>query len=459
MNLQTNRWLIHRRTFLRGVGTALALPLLDVMQPARAQAAARPRRCVFIYTPNGVSVPSWFPPENGTGFTFSPTLKALEPLRADVSILSGLHHPNAKSGHTVADNWLTGAALDATPGYKYRNSISADQLIAEQLGKATRFPSLELSSAGGTGKQGNAATLSWSRGAVAIPAESNPRLVFERLFAVQSGGAEAQRKSLRRDRALLDSVLEDAQSLARKVGRNDQEKLDEYLTAVREIEQRVQRADEWVAIPKPQADDKFIAATSMKQNIGDYLRTTYDLMALAIRTDSTRVLTYLVDRETSTFTVPDTGVKLGHHALSHHNNDVRMLADMATVDAFLVQQFAAFLSTLKNTKEHDGTLLDNTVVLYGSGASWTHLHQHLPIVLAGGGQLGLRHGQHLDLSKAAPTAMQARRANEENNQRANSFPVNPDARMSNLLLTMMQTMGLKDDRFADSTKPISELLA
>ena len=452
-----HRLKLDRRAFLRGAGTALALPLLDAMTPRASggdgSVRTPPPRSVFLYVPNGVATPHWFPKETGPNFTFSRTLKPLEPLRTDVTILSGLHHPQARNGHSVDSNWLTAVDLAATPGYSFRNDISIDQLIAEEVGRQTRFPSVVLSTDHG-------GTISWGRGSVLVPSRNDPKIVFERLFSGKGEDPASLRKTIGRDASLLDTVLEDAKSLDRGLGKGDREKLGEYLNSVHEVEARLARASGWIDVPRPKVSDDFIRARGWGDDVNGYLRSMFDVMALAIQTDSTRVLSYAIWNETAAFVIPETGVKRGHHNLTHNNNDPVMLDELGQVDSFLVSQLAYFLDKLKKTREGEGNLLDSTMVLYGSGASQTHLHYHLPIIFAGGTKLGLRHGQHVDLSLAAEG--DAKKTAAEVLEEAMMFDgkkINPNARMSNLLLTIARKMGLPFESFRDSTGPIAEILA
>src|SRR5262245_49265104 len=255
-NIRTQRWLLDRRHLLRGAGVTLALPLLDAMIPIRARAAepiaTKPRRSVFIYIPNGVNGMTWQCTKSGRDFELSPSLKPLEKHRADFTVFSGLHHPNGLGqGHVCADTWLTGAKIEAQSGRKYENAISCDQLMAETVGQQTRFPSLELSITSGTGQPFNSATLAFSRDGVPLPAEDNPKLVFERLFRESAGGVESERAELTKRRSILDAALDDAKALRQNLGQVDRSKLDEYLNAVRDVERRIERLDAWLNVPKP----------------------------------------------------------------------------------------------------------------------------------------------------------------------------------------------------------------
>lgn len=455
-NLLTGRWRIDRRVFLRGTGVALALPLLDVMATtARAVGATRPARLAFIYVPNGVNMKAWTPKGDGTDYELSPSLGPLAKLRSEVTVFTGLHHPNSfGAGHTVGDTWLTGAKLNGTPGRDYANSLSADQMAAEFFGAATRFPSLELSISGGTGKPGNLATLAISRAGTPLPAESSPRVAFDRLFGQSPNGAAAEHRRVRRHQSLLDAVGKDAKQLSTQLGSADRSKLDEYLASVRETEIRVKRAEEWLEVPKPKVDgaefQKRIPADALK----DYFRVIYDLMVLAFQTDSTRAITYQAGQETTGLTFAEIGVHQLQHSLSHHQNDPANLAALAKIDAFQVEQFAYFIEKLKSIPEGDGKLLDRTLVLYGSGMSNGNAHAvvNLPTLLAGGRGLEVKQGQHINFNKNASEKAIPGEAGQKHSE-----VVNPNARLSNLLLTMLHKAGVRADSFSDSVAEVAEL--
>lgn len=464
-NIRMENRRLSRRTLLRGAGTLMGLPLLDAMGlPAQASdrdgPAGRqrhPARMAFIYTPNGVNVYEWFPKDDGPDYTLSPTLLPLKSLKRDFTVISGLYHPNALgTGHAAADTWLTAEKIFGHPGKDYQNSISADQIAAEQFGASTRFSSLELSIAGGTGKPGNSATLAFSPMGVALPAESNLRVAFERMFLDAPDGQAEAIRSFWKQKSVLDSVMDDAKNLHRKLGANDRQKLEEYLTAVRETEMRVHRAEEWQKIPKPKVDGAQFQKSISRDEISAYFRTTYDLMVLAFQNDSTRVITYLSGSESTGLMVPEIGIHQLQHSLSHHHEDPKAKADLARIDTFLLEQFAYFLNKLKAVKEGEGSLLDSTLVLYGSGMSNGNAHQmnNLPILLAGGAGLGIRHKGHLDLLKDAV-------AKTVKGEALMTFTekINDQARMSNLLLTMLKAAGVPVKSFKDNNRLISELLA
>jgi hypothetical protein len=376
--------------------------------------------------------------------------------------ISGLHHPGGLgTAHVCADLWLTGARLSQEGG-AYRNSISCDQLMAEVTSKQTRFSSLELSISAGVGQPNNSTTLSWSRDGVPLPAEDNPRTVFDRLFGEEPGGVDVQRRRLNRRHSVLDTVLGEAKALRRSIGGEDRTKLDEYLTAVREVEVRTERLDSWLNVPKPKVEpavsDKFQRNISRAQ-AGEYYRTMYDLIVLALRTDMTRVVSYMSGSESHGLAIPEIGISQTRHELSHHNGDPEVMARLSKSDAFITEQFSYFLDQLSTVREGDEPLLDRTMVLFGSGMSYGHSHgnANLPTILAGGRGLGFKHGQHLDYNLPKIGAYDLTKAGEHYN--LCHKPVNDQAHLSNLLLTMLQKMDVNAEQFVDSLGPVSELLA
>jgi Protein of unknown function (DUF1552) len=458
----SQRWLLSRRHFLRGAGTALALPLLDAMSPLHAApgaAAARPRRSVFVYIPNGVNGMTWQVTRPGRGYEFSQSLKPLEANRDDLTVFSGLHHPNGLGqAHVCADSWLTGAKIDAQNARQYHNTVSCDQLIAEVTSKHTRYPSLELSISAGTGQPCNSNTLAFSRDGVPLPAEDNPRNVFDRLFGPEPGGVAAQRARLARRRSVLDAVLDDAGSLRRRLGTDDRTKLDEYLHSVRDVEQRTQRLDAWLDTPKPKVDGAPFHRAVSKAQAGEYWRTMFDLIVLALRTDMTRVVTYMNGSEGNGLAIPEIGITQSRHNLSHHNGDPDVLTRLARSDAFIMRQFAYFLDKLKTEREDGEPMLDRTMVLFGSGMSYGHSHSNsnLPILLAGGRALGLKHGQHIDFNFPHVGTY---KLDYDEWRSLCGRPKDEKARLSNVLLTMLQKMEVNTQQFVDSLGPVSEVLA
>lgn len=458
-NILSNRWAMDRRQVLRGLGVSIALPMLDCMAlPASAgEAASRstPKRSVFLYIPNGVNTLTWQIEKAGKDFEFSGPLKALEKHRQDVTPISGLHHPMVLGKHHNCDKvWLTGANVPADGG-AFRNSVSADQLMAEVQGEATRFASLEMAIEGHS--------LAWSRDGIQIPAERNSVNIFNLLFGVEKESPEAIRRRLTRRGSILDLVADDASRVNKQLGSSDRNKLDEYLTAVRQVEQRTQRADAWLNIPKPKLKPDEAAHLSRKLDmsvVAEYQRLFYDLMVMAIRTDSTRVITCMVGSESHSGGIPDIGISQTRHGLSHHNGDPEQLRRLTQTDTFLVEQFSYFLDKLKSYQEADGqSLLDTTQILWGSGMAYGHSHgnANLPLVLAGGKALGYKHGQHVDFN--LPKIGQYNLADVGGHYRICSRPVDSDARLSNLLLTMLQQVDVPTKQFQDSVRTLPELLA
>lgn len=456
-HITSQRWLLNRRHLLRGLGTTLALPFLDCMRPARAAggAPAAARRGVFIYLPNGVNTLDYQILSSGPGYAFSKSLKPLERHRAHITPISGLHHPHGLGHHHHCQSiWLTGAEV----GQGKRNSISLDQLIAEKTAPHTRFSSLEISDTG--------RSLARNRDGIELPAEVKPGEVFKRLFEAPAGGLQKEREGLRRRGSVLDTVLDEAHALERRIGSEDRGRLDQYLTAVREVEVRTRRADHWLDVPRPdiaEADRKRVARDVSQQKPGDYYRTMYDLIVLAFQTDVTRVVTFSSGDEGKGLPIPELQINQTRHALSHHNGDPDQLARLTQSDAFNFEQFAYFLDRLSEVQDADGPLLDSTVALYGSGMAYGHSHgnANLPIVVAGGRRLGLRHGSHIDLNQGH---FEGYALNADGTLRTDHYkiclrPVNEKARLSNLLLTLAQRMDIEAGAFADSLGTLSEIVA
>ena len=444
----SQNWLINRRKVLRGAGVALALPLLDCMRPLRAaENDARPRRSVFIYLPNGVNTNDFEIAKAGKNYEISRILKSLEKHRQSITPISGLYHPNSFGiAHKATQTWLTGARHGPTD----RNSISVDQLIASITALETRFPSLELSNQGHR--------LAVSADGIQLPAEKNPAVVFKRFFMQPAGGIEKQRRALNRKESMLDLVLGDAKSLSTNLGKEDRGRLEQYLMAVREVEVRTKRAESWLETPRPEIESGVAGKLNRNvplEKLGEYLRTMYDIIVLAFQTDMTRVVTFNTGNEGTGPAVPEIGVKRDRHSLSHHNGNKEALEQLTRSDEFNVLQFAYFLDQLSEVNDGDSNLLDSTIALYGSGLSYGNSHgtTSLPLVLAGGAGLGLKHGAHVDY-----------------NQQVKDFkgygqgigvyhsPVNSKAHFSNLLLTIAHKMGVESETFADSNGVISEVL-
>ncbi len=460
-NFLSQRWLLSRRHFLRGMGAAVALPMLGAMTPLRGAVAgaSKPRRSVFVYVPNGVNGMTWQVNKAGGDYELSRSLRPLEKHRDEFTVFSGLHHPNGLGqAHVCADTWLTGAKIDAQSARQYHNTISVDQMMAEVTSQQTRFASLELSISSGTGQPNNSTTLAFSRDGIPLPADDSPRNVFDRLYGEEPGGIKAQRARLVKRRSVLDSVMEDANSLRRDLGSDDQCKLDEYLHSVRDVEKRTERLDTWLDVPKPKVDATPFHRNVTKDQAGEYYRTMFDLIVLALRTDMTRVVTYMNGSEGNGLAIPEIGITQSRHQLSHHGGDKDVLERLAKSDEFIMRQFNYFLDNLKTQMDGDEPLLDRTMVLFGSGMSYGHSHSNsnLPILLAGGRGLGLKHGQHIDYNR--PTNPSYKLDYDEWLDLCGR-PKDSNAHLSNLMLTMLQKMDVKTDKFVDSIKPISEVLA
>ncbi|MCA9083365.1 MAG: DUF1552 domain-containing protein [Planctomycetaceae bacterium] len=426
----------------------LGLPLLDAMtprtwaapskfQPWEKTFGAHPR-IICCYVPNGVNILEWMPENSGRDYTLSPTLEVLKDHRDDFSVLTGLGHPASRGGHSGADTWLTAADLTAVPGSDYSNTISIDQLIAERHGRETRFASLQLSDSSGTGSAGHSHTLSFDRSGTPLPAEDSPKRLFERLFVPDTAkDREATLKRYAEKKSILDGVLADAQALNRRLGRRDQQKLDEYFSSVRQTEERVQRLESWVDVPKPDVSDKDLQLGSQPHNAHDrpmWIDVMLELSYLAFLTDTTRVITYEWSREAGGYG----GGGENHHELSHHGGDADMLKKLGVIDRFHLERLGRFLHFLKSTQDGDGRMLDNTIVVYGSGMNsgvgGEHSPKNLPLLVAGGHDLGIQQGQHL------------------------AFDKDQHPPLSNLLLTLAQKTGVEVDHFQDSTGTLAGIV-
>ncbi len=439
---------LSRRAVLRGLGVSISLPFLEAMLPRAiaapstfrplASSLAKPTpRVIYCYVPNGVNIVDWIPAANGKGYGLSPTLAALEGHRHDFTVISGLGHPQATGGHSGADTWLTGANLLATPGKDYTNSISADQVIAEKLGHLTRFPSIEIGDESGTGSALHSHTLAFNRSGTPLPVENNPQHLFERLFVPDdSRSREATLRRYAEKRSILDDVLGEANALHKKLGVSDRAKLGEYLDSVRETEIRVRRQVDWVDVPKPEIDSSGLQLDSKPGDAHDrpmWLDVMMEISYLAFVTDATRVITFEWAREAGGYAPGGQN----HHELSHHGGDPGMLKQLGQVDRDYLARLARFLDFLKATNEDGQSLLDSTMVVYGSGMNsgerGDHSPKNLPLIIAGGKSLGLTHNQHLahDPNKHPP--------------------------LSNVLLTTIQKMGVETDHFQDATGTLTGL--
>jgi hypothetical protein len=439
---------IDRRHALRAMGTCISLPMLECMTPLfAAEPAARPKRSAFVYLANGVHSLNYQITTPGRDYRFSRSLAPLERHRDVVTPISGLHHPGALAHHhNCISVWLTGGRL----GPSDRNTISVDQKMAEVTAVHTRYPSLEVAI--------TQDSLAWTADGVRLPAMRRCSEIFASLFEEPKGGTATQRKFLRRKGSVLDANLAEARRLERTIGAADRGRLDQYLTSVREAEIRTRRADAWLDTPLPaisDADrrrtDRDIPATMA----GDYFRTVYDLIVLAFQTDVTRVATFSLGGEGDAIAIPEIGITESRHQLSHHGGDAGYMEKLTQYDTFAIEQFGYFLDRLSETPDLDGRpLLDTTMALFGSGMSYGHSHgnANLPLVLAGGSALGLKHGGHLDFNQGHFQGYQLDKPGEH--YALCSRPANPEAHMSNLLLMMAQRMGVEIDRFGDSNRVI-----
>lgn len=450
MHLDRDTPRLSRRHVLRGLGVSLALPLLDCMRPARAAAAeaARPRRCAFMYLPNGVCLGAWQMTEAGPTYTMSRLLQPLVEQRGVITPISGLYHPNAIGiHHNAAQMWLTSGKV----GQSDRNTISVDQLVARVTAPQTRFSSLELTSQG--------TSLAVNADGIGLPADANPGVVFRRLFEEPKDGIAAQRLQLARRGSILDAVLDEAKSLATSLGSEDRGRLDQYLVSVREVEVRTQRADAWLDKPRPKIEEAVQATLNRDvalEKFGEFLRTMYDIIVLAFQTDMTRVATFSTGNEGGGPAVPEIGVKQDRHSLSHHNGSPVLIDELAQSDVFNVRQFGYFLERLGEVRDAEGPLLDTTVAVFGSAMSDGHSHgmTSVPTILAGGGALGLKHGSHVDYNLVKDFKGYGKHPGS-----IYHAPVNPKARLSNLLLTVAQRMGVETEAFGDSGGIVSEVLS
>ncbi len=440
----------NRRAFLRGVGVCLGLPSFESLL-ARGLAASEPPRApmrtAFVYVPNGVHQRNWWPKEPGSSFALSETLRPLEAVKGKIQILGGLDHKNATAGpdgpgdHARASgSFLTGVRVKKTAGADIHAGVSVDQVAAQHIGHLTRFPSLELT-CDSVRKSGNCDSgyscayqynLAWRGPTSPLAPEPNPRLLFERLFGAGAPSERAANLALRkeRERSILDFVAADAQALERSLGGRDRRKLDEYLTGVRDIERRIARAETEKDVPNPDVQ----TPAGIPAGYQDHIQLMYDMMLLAFQTDSTRIATFLVASEGSNRAFPEIGVAEGHHNLSHHMGRREMMDKIAQIDLFYLRQFARFLEKAAAVKDLDGrSLLDNSMIVYGSGNADgnAHTHHNLPVILAGGGGGALKPGRFI------------------------KHPAQP---MTNLYLSMLHRLGIDSiPRLGDSTQLLADV--
>ncbi|MDB4742981.1 DUF1552 domain-containing protein [Planctomicrobium sp.] len=459
---------LDRRQFLRGAGVALALPTLSSLgkSVSAAKKDAQPRkRLACFYFPDGVPMPLaedpahkdwlWFPHGSGKDYTFTKCLEPLEPLRDELTIFSGLSHPAARSihGHSNADQFLTGASTGGAG--EYQNSMSLDQVVAAHIGDQTRISSLVLSTDGGTGTPRGAHTLSFSRNGRAIPAEHRPKQIFDKLFVKNSQNAA---KRLAITESALDDLLADAQSLRKKLSKTDQKTLDEYLQSVRDTEIKVEKSKRWMSIPLPQVDVDHLKLDITPSDPREYLETMFELIYLAFKTDSTRVVTYQLGRENgigvSDYLARAVGFHLTHQ-LSHETKNPGGWENFGKYCRFLSEEFGKFAAKLKATPEagQEGNMLDNTMLLFGSASSAFHLSRNYPLLLAGGKNMGLKHGHYLNFAGSNPQGGPWSGGREPWQQEIS----HEDIPLSNLYVTMLKRLGIETNRFSDSTGVIAEV--
>ncbi len=439
-----------RRTFLRGLGAAIALPMLDAMMPVRALAAAAggakkiPTRMAFLFVPNGAHMPDWTPLTTGADFDLPYILQPLQPHKSELLVLSGLAQDKGRSNNDgggdharSAGSWLTCSQPLKSEGSRIRVGVSADQVAAEKIGRETRFQSLELGLE--PGRQGGKCdsgyscaysnNISWRNETTPMTREINPRLVFERLFAsaLPKEASESQKRRELLKKSILDFVHEDAKSLRAKVGGSDRQKLDEYLHAVRDIELRVEQAEKQIASVNVSAANGYEIPEGIPESYEEHAKIMCDMMVLSFQTDTTRVCTFMLANEGSNRAYRNIGVSDGHHQLSHHQGDRAKHAKIREINRFHMQQFAYILNRLRSIPEGDGNLLDHSMIVYGGGLADGDRHQHddLPLIMAGRGGNTIQTGRHLRFAAETP--------------------------MANLLVSMLDRVGAPVDSFGDST--------
>ncbi len=433
---------LDRRAFLRGIGgVALALPVLDAMGAEITDKL--PRRFCAIYTANGMSLPktenkidewSWFPSAaTGKDFVFGKSTEPLSPFRNKLSFMGGLQHPNGPKAdpHICSDMWLTGAPLhNPKPGTF--NSVGLDQVVALNTKQYCRQPSLVLSIDAGTGFLSRTGTISYNMDGKPIPAENNPRRIFDRLFRGDRSDLKSEHAYLQRRIKLVDAVADSARSLDSKLGKTDRDRMDQYLSTLNEMESRLVASERWIDIPLKKQDYSHLNLEATSEgDPAEYYRNMFELIALAFDADITRTVTFMLNREDGMGISDTFPLKLGlsktHHNLSHAT-DQDGQSDFAKYDLFLSKQIAYFLERLNQYQDRNGSALDNTIVLYGSGASTTHNSHNLPTLLAGGANMGLKHG---------------------------TYWREGESRMSNMYLSILRSLGIQEESFSDSTSTLS----
>jgi hypothetical protein len=430
---------LSRRSFIKGAGVAVCLPYLECMASTQStmQRTTAPKRLCSLFVPNGVALPGldssnkqwhWFPEGHGKNFQFTQVLSSLTNHKNDLTVMSGLSHPKSRTliGHAVSDVYLTGGDV----GGEYLNTISLDQVAAEIKKVNTRYHSLVLSTKGGIGYKSRIATLSHDIRGNAIPAENRHREIFERYFSGNGQGTTEQRRaSLARDKKVVDLIVGDSKRLQRSLGQNDKHKLEEYLTTLNTVEEQIKRNEAWLDIPMPKFNaDHIDLAVDVKADPQAYVRTMLDLIVLAFQLDLTEVATYMLGAEggsdiSETFPQIALGFKKGHHKMTHDKNQDNW-EKWGQYDQWLASHFGYFIGRLKDTQDEYGSLLDNTQVLYGSTSSTVHNARNYPLILAGGKNMGLKHGNYTQFTEKTP--------------------------LSNLYLNMLNAAGVPMKSFADS---------
>ena len=434
---------IPRRTFIRGVGATFALPLLDAMVPAATALsktpAMGPKRLGYVFMPMGCDQSRWTPRSEKSLDKLSPILDSLKEVKNDLTVFTNMELRPAYPGSHATSNssFLSAARAKPTESSDYYLGTTADQVAAKEIGQDTQLPSIELAmdimQIVGQCDNGYACVyqnnLSWSSPTTPLPAEAHPRIVFENLFG-EGGTREERQEMLKKRSSLLDSIVADMNRIKQNLGASDQAKVTDYLDAIREVERRIQKAEsDSNDNPLPDLD----RPVGVPVSYADHARLMFDLQLLAYQGDITRIATFQIARETSNRSYPEIGVPDPHHPLSHHGDDPDKIARMSKINAFHVSLYAEYLEKLKNTPEGNGSLLDNSLILYGSGIGNPNVHDHtnLPIIVAGGSSGGMKGNRHIRYDKPTPLA--------------------------NLHLTLLEKMGVKIDSFGDSTGMIDEL--
>jgi len=438
---------IDRRTFLHGLGAAITLPSLEIMRPAtKAHAlipseSAHPVRMAYVFFPNGAIMPSWKPQGKGNDYQLSETISRIERHRQDINVVTGLAQDNGRSKGDGAGDHARCASTFLTGEHPVKSSdrvqvgISVDQAAAQHVGHLTRLPSLELGiergkNAGSCDSGYSCAyssNISWKTPTTPTAKEVNPRQAFERLFG--SGDDKTRKERMRNRKSILDIVAADANRLKQKLGQTDRQKLDEYFTSIRDIEQRIERAENAPKIEPPEMQ----LPNGVPNDLKEHMRLMFDILVVAFETDATRIATFMLANAGSNRSYTDVGVKKGHHSLSHHRDNQEMINDLRKVDSFLIEQYGYFLDRLKATPEGEGNLLDNSMIVYGSGLSDGNRHRHedLPLILAGKAGGSITPGRHIQYEVETP--------------------------MNNLFLSMLDRVGARVDSIGDSTSRLDEL--